>query len=100
MPTLAGNKQISVQYFLHGLRLFHPSTQKVRVRSVGRGHQSDYFCADTIYIDINKRSKKFPYEENTTKSGKKIKVWKIKIIKAKKVHNYMLHRLNPLLGTK
>ena len=70
MPILAGNKQFSVHFFLHGPRLFHLSTQKVRVRSVGYGHQSDYSRVDAINNDINKRSKKIPYEENTKKIGK------------------------------
>ena len=41
MPTLAGNKHLSVHFFLHGPR---PSfdRKKVRVRSVGNGHQSGY----------------------------------------------------------
>ena len=56
MPTLAGNKHPSVHFFLHGPRLFHLSTERVRVRSVGKGYQSGYSRADTI----NKRSKKFP----------------------------------------
>ena len=55
MPTLAGNKQPSVHFFLHGPRLFHLWTEKVRVRSVGNGYQSGYSDADTINIDINKR---------------------------------------------
>ena len=48
MPTLAGNKHPSVRFFLHGPRLFHLSTEKVRVRSVGNGHQSGYSRVDTI----------------------------------------------------
>ena len=65
MPTLAGIKHPSVHFFLHGLRLFHLSTEKVRVRSVGNGHQSGYSRADTINKNINKRSKRFPYREDT-----------------------------------
>ena len=60
MPTLAGNKHPSVHFFLHGPRLFHLPTEKVRIRSVGNGHQSGYSRADTINNDINKRPKKFP----------------------------------------
>ena len=60
MPTLAGNKHSSIHFFPHGLRPFHPSTEKVRVRSVGNGHQSGYSRADTINSDINQRSKVFP----------------------------------------
>ena len=59
MPTLAGNKHLSVHFFLHGPRLFHLSTEKVRVQSVRDGHQIGYSRADTINININKRSKKF-----------------------------------------
>ena len=55
MPTLAGNKHTSVHFFLHGPRLFHPSTEKVRVRSVGNGNQSGYSRTDTINKNINKR---------------------------------------------
>ena len=65
MPTLTGYKHPSVHFFLHGLRFFHLSTEKVRVRSVGNGHQSGHSRADTINKNINKRSKKFPKEENT-----------------------------------
>ena len=48
MPTLAGNKHHSVHFFLHRPRLFRLSADKVRVRSVGNGHQSGYSRADTI----------------------------------------------------
>ena len=65
MPTLAGNKHPSVYFFLHGPRLFHRSMEKIRVRSVGKGHQSSYSRADTKNKIINKRSKIFPYRENT-----------------------------------
>ena len=60
MPTLAGKKHSSVHFFLHGQRLFHLSTEKVRVRSAGNGHQSGHSRADTINNDINNRWKKFP----------------------------------------
>ena len=63
MPTLAGNKHPLVHYFFHGPRLFHLSTEKIRIRSVGNGHQSGYSRADTINKNINKRSKRFPYRE-------------------------------------
>ena len=42
MPTLAGSKHLSVHFFPHGPRLFHPSTEKIAVRSVRNGHQSGY----------------------------------------------------------
>ena len=64
MPTLAGNKQLSVHFFSHGLRLFHLSTEKVRVQSVRNGHQSGYSCADTTNNNINKRSKKLSIRPN------------------------------------
>ena len=60
MPLFAGNKHPSVVFFLHGPRLFHLWTEKVRVPSVGNGHQSGYSDADTINNDINKESNKFP----------------------------------------
>ena len=58
MPTLGGNKHPSVHFFLHGPRVFHLSTEKVRVRSAGNGHQIGYSRDDTINININKKSKK------------------------------------------
>ena len=59
MPTLEGNKHLSVHFFFHGPRLFHLSTEKVRVQSVKNGHQSGYSRADTKKNNINKISKKF-----------------------------------------
>ena len=58
-PTLAGNRQISIYFFLHGPRLFQLSTEKVWVQSVRKGHQSGYSRTDTKNIDKNKRSKRF-----------------------------------------
>ena len=63
MPTLAGNKHLSVHFFPHEPRLSHLSTGKSTVRSVGNGHQSGYSRADTINKNINKGSKLFPYRE-------------------------------------
>ena len=63
MPTLAEIKHLSVHFFPHGPRLFHFSTEKSTVRSVGNGHQSGYSRADIINENINKRSKIFPYKE-------------------------------------
>ena len=54
MPTLAGNKHLSVHFFPHGPRPFHLSTEKGTVRSVGNGHQSGYSRADIINKNINK----------------------------------------------
>ena len=59
MPTLAGNKHPSVHFFPHGPRLFHLSTEKGTVRSVGNGHQSGYSRADTINKNINKDQSHF-----------------------------------------
>ena len=63
MPTLAGIKYLSVHFFPHGPRLFHLSTEKSTVRSVGNGHQSDYSRADIINKNMNKRSQIIPYKE-------------------------------------
>ena len=63
MPTLAGNKHLSVHFSPHGPRLSHLSTEKSTVRSVGNGHQSGYSRAVIINNNINKRSKSFPYRE-------------------------------------
>ena len=54
MPTLAENKHPSVHFFPHGPRLFHLSTEKSTVRSVGYGHQSGYSRADIKNKNINK----------------------------------------------
>ena len=40
-------------------RVFHLSTEKGTVRSVGNGHQSGYSRADTINININKDQSHF-----------------------------------------
>ena len=63
MPTRTGSKHPSIHFFPHGQRLFHLSTEKGTVRSVGNGHQSGYSRADIINKNINKRSKIFPYKE-------------------------------------
>ena len=100
MPSLAGKKHISVHFLFHKQRVFHLSTEKVRVRSVENGTQSGYSRVDTRNNDINKRSKKFPSGENAKIKWKNIlKYGKIKFIIAKKVHVYMLYQLNLLLGT-
>ena len=64
MPTLAGNKHVSVHFFLHRPRLFHVSTEKVRVYSVRKGHQTDYSRTDTIHNNKNKRSNRFSIQRN------------------------------------
>ena len=57
MPTLAGNKHLSVHFLPHGPGLSHHPTGKSTVRSVRNGHQSGYSRDDIINKDINKRSK-------------------------------------------
>ena len=58
MPTLAGNKHLSVHCLLNGSRVFHFSTEKVRIQSDRNGPQSGYCHADTMNKNINKRSRK------------------------------------------
>ena len=70
MPTLAGNKHLTVLFFLYRPRLFHFSTEKVCVQSVGNWHQSAYFRGHTINNNINRRSKSFPPEESLNKCSK------------------------------
>ena len=54
MSTLAENKHLSVHFFFHRPRLLHLSTEKIRVQSDKKGHQSGYSRANSINI-INKR---------------------------------------------
>ena len=72
MPTLAGNKQPSIHFFLHGPRPFHFSTEKVRVRSVGNVHQSGYSRADLINNNINIDEKNFHKRKLVKHIGKLI----------------------------
>ena len=60
MPTLAGNKHLSIHFLPHRLRIFHLSTEKVRAKSVRKGHQRAYSRAHSINTEINKKSKLFP----------------------------------------
>ena len=55
MPTLAGIEHTSVQFFPHGPRFFHLSTEKVRGQSVKNGYQSGYSRADIINNNIKKK---------------------------------------------
>ena len=90
MPPFAGNKHPSVHFFLHGPRLFHLSTEEVRVRSVGNGNQSDCSRADTLNDKIYKKWNKFSnkwIEKNTLE--KWIKNIKKLHTNARKVHIYM-----------
>ena len=41
--------------------------KKVRVRSMGNGHQKDFSRADITNRNINKRPKRFPYREKNTR---------------------------------
>ena len=59
MPILAENKHFFVHLFLHGPRRFHLSTEKVRVQSVKKGHQTSYSRANTIN-NKNKNQRSFP----------------------------------------
>ena len=62
MPTLVGNKHLSIHFIE---RVFFIFRQKnVRVQSVKNGHQSGYSCADTVNDNINKRSKGFSIRGN------------------------------------
>ena len=75
MPTLAGNKHLSVHFFPHGLRLFHLSTEKSTVRSVGNEHQSGYSRADTKNKNINKDQSHFHTgNKNNNTVGKKSRI--------------------------
>ena len=55
MSNFAGNEHPPAHFYLHGPRLVHLSTEKVRIRTVGNGHQSGYSRADTINNNMNKR---------------------------------------------
>ena len=60
MPTMAGNKRLSVHFFLYRQRLFHLSTENIRVWLVENGCQNAYSRADTMMNnDINKLSERF-----------------------------------------
>ena len=51
MPTLAGNKQLSIHRFPHRTRPFHLSTENGRTLSVRDGYQSVYSRADILRIN-------------------------------------------------
>ena len=82
MPTLAGNKHLSVRFFLHEPRLIHLSTEKVGVQSVKNGHKSGFSRANTIKNNINQNRRKFPQVENT-KIHRKSNLEYLKYIKQK-----------------
>ena len=79
MPTLAGNKHLSVHFFFHGPRLSYLSTEKVRVQSVRNGHRSGYSRADTISNTINnKRSNRFSIKRFNKNTSKLEEIHKVK----------------------
>ena len=53
MPTLAGNKHLSVHFFLDGQRPSPLSMEKVWVQSVKNGHHSVFSRTDTINKNMN-----------------------------------------------
>ena len=55
MPTLAGMKHLSVQFFFHKPHFFY---------SDRNGHQGGYSRADTLNNNLNKRSKGFSITGN------------------------------------
>ena len=71
MPTLTGNKHLSVHFFPLGPRLSHLWTGKSTVRPVRNGHQSGYSPVETINKNFNKRSKLFPYREKMKQYSRK-----------------------------
>ena len=76
MPTLAGNKHFSVHFSAYGPRIFHLSTGKSTVRSVGNGHESGYSRANTIKKNINKDQRYFHTGNKYYNTlGKNFKVW-------------------------
>ena len=84
MPTLARKKHPSVHFFLHGPRLFHLSTEKNTVRSVGNGRQSGYSRADTKKETQTKDERDFHTGKIIRKKWKnKLSYRKIKFIKLK-----------------
>ena len=64
MPILAEKNTLRRSFLPSQTASFHLSTEKVRVRSVGIGHQSGYSHADTKNNNTNKRSKKFSIRRN------------------------------------
>ena len=69
MPTLAGKKHVSINFFAHRLRLFHLSTENVPAQSVRNGHQSAYSRADTLNNKVNKKPKAFLKRENNNNNS-------------------------------
>ena len=63
MPFLAGNKHPSINFFVLVPHVFYLSREKVRVRSVGNGHQSGNSRADTKNKNINKEIKDISIQE-------------------------------------
>ena len=71
LPTLVGNKHLSVHIYLHRPRLFHLSTGNVRVRPVRNGHQSGYYRADTINIKKKQKIKQVFHRRTLIKKHRK-----------------------------
>ena len=69
MPTLAGKKHPSVQFFLHGAS-FPPFDGKSKGPISRKGFQSGYFYADTIDNNINKGDRNFHNRKIVKYSGK------------------------------
>ena len=94
-PTLAGNKHLSVHFFLHRPRFFRLPTGNVRVQSLRKWHQSGYSSANTININMNKRWKKFSIIGGLKMQSKNLLKTLNKVhINARKVHVYLwLHFL-------
>ena len=103
MPTLAGNKQLSVHFFPHGPRFSHLSTRK----STGLIRQkwtSTWLFPCRHDKNYKQKIKKVFHKRKLLKNAPNIsKIHKIKHIKSwiKFMFTcvYILHRLNPLLGT-
>ena len=70
MPTLAGNKHLSVLFFFHKLRLFHHSTEKCRGRIRQKGTSKWLLPRRPEKILYSKDQKDFPYEKSSEKCAK------------------------------
>ena len=59
MPTLSGNKHLSIHFFPHRPRLFRFSTENIRAQSIWNGQQGAHSRADTMIINTEDRSNVF-----------------------------------------
>ena len=82
MPTLAGNKHLSIHFFLHGPRLFHLSTEKGTGPIRRKWTSKCLFPRRHMNKNINTRSKIFPYRGKNSRIQWKdnLKYGKIKFI--------------------